>query len=103
MSKQEWWECFGSLFQEPPYMSRLLNEQPQEESDVWPDAEVTNGIFLIEIKNHGDDPSDAFIHVLGTSQEAVVRGFIRAKETLVKVCSDWYEGDKEAEVTSDAN
>jgi hypothetical protein len=62
------WEAFGTSDTSP--MVRVCLNIPRD----WeppPDAEVHQGVSLITIHVHGDDPSLAFIHVRGLREDAV--------------------------------
>jgi hypothetical protein len=76
------WEAFGVSTEDGPLVRVCLNIPRDWEPP--PQAEVHQGVSLITIHIHGDDPSLAFIHVRGLKGEAVRAKWLNAQ----KVWSD---------------
>ena len=69
----EGWEAYGAG-EGDAHVRKL------EHGVDWPQPEIHRGIFLIEVKVHGDSYLP-FIHVLGISEEAVRRCYEHVSET----------------------
>jgi hypothetical protein len=69
----EGWEAFGAGEGD-------IHVRKLERGVNWPQPEIHRGIFLIEVRVHGD--SDVpFIHVLGISEERVRKCYRHVSET----------------------
>lgn len=63
-----------------PTTRRLKNDDGKYD---WPDHEVTNGVAGIEIRTWGDDPSGAWVRVVGPDRDAVTAAFHRARQLVL--------------------
>lgn len=80
------WEMFGTSDSHNPTL------RPTAHPVDWPEQEVCEGVFRIDVLAHGDDPKNAYVKVLATSARAAYDTWQRVTQVVSRDARYWFEG-----------